>query len=244
MIKDFISGMTAYGKALNLISELRLWKYVFIPGVLSLVLAGLIFFSAYGLSDSIGDYLASWYPWEWGSGVVDSIADIFGGLLVLAVGLILFKHLILIVSAPFMSPLSEAVESHLIGENVSPRFNIAKMTRDVGRGVRLAIRNIIRELFYTILFLLLGLIPVFSPLTAVGIFLVQAFYFGFGNIDFTLERHFGVKDSVRFMRQNRGLAMGNGTVTMLLMMTVVGFIIILPLGTVAGTIESVKKLRR
>lgn len=61
-------------------------------------------------------------------------------------------------------------------------------------------------------------------------------------MDFTLERHFGVKDSILFVRQNRGLAAGNGTVTMLLMMTVVGFIFILPLGTVAATIETVKRV--
>ncbi|MCR9290545.1 MAG: EI24 domain-containing protein [Bacteroidetes bacterium] len=242
MIKGFLSGISSYSKALSLISELKLWKYVFIPSILSLFLGGLIFFSAWGLSDNIGNYLANLYPWEFGSGVVESIADVFGGLLILALGLILFKHLILIVSAPFMSPLSEAVESHLRGENVSPRFNLVKMGRDVWRGLRLAIRNVFRELFYTIMFLILGLIPIFSPFTIVGIFLIQAFYFGFGNMDFTLERHFGVKDSIRFVRQNRGLAAGNGTVTMLLMMTVVGFIFILPLGTVAATIETVKRV--
>jgi CysZ protein len=242
MIKGFLSGISSYSKALSLISELKLWKYVFIPSILSLFLGGLIFFSAWGLSDNIGNYLANLYPWEFGSGVVESIADVFGGLLILALGLILFKHLILIVSAPFMSPLSEAVESHLRGENVSPRFNLVNLGRDVWRGLRLEFRNVFREVFYWIMFLILGLIPIFSPFTIVGIFLIQAFYFGFGNMDFTLERHFGVKDSIRFVRQNRGLAAGNGTVTMLLMMTVVGFIFILPLGTVAATIETVKRV--
>jgi CysZ protein len=39
---------------------------------------------------------------------------------------------------------------------------------------------------------------------------------------------------VRFVRRNRGLAIGNGTVYLLLLLSVVGFLVALPLATVAG----------
>jgi CysZ protein len=68
----------------------------------------------------------------------------------------------------------------------------------------------------------------------VFIFVTQAYYAGFGNLDFTLERHFRVRESVRFVRRNRGLAIGNGTVYLLLLLSVVGFLVALPLATVAG----------
>ena len=240
MIRDFFSSIAAYSKALELISKLRLWKYVLLPGILSLILGGIILLSAWNFADNIGGFLTSFYPFEWGSGVIEKIATVFSGLVVMAGGLIIFKHLIMIISGPFMSPLSEAVESHLRGYNVSPKFSLGRMTRDISRGIRIAIRNIIRELFWSLIVLILGLF--FAPISAIGLFLIQAYYFGFGNMDFALERHFGVRDSIRFVKRNKGIALGNGTITMLLMMTVIGFIFILPVGTVAATIETTKRI--
>ena len=75
-----------------------------------------------------------------------------------------------------------------------------------------------------------------------GLFLVQAYYAGFGNMDYSLERHHSISGSIRFIRRNRWLAMGNGTVFMLLLMTGIGFLFAPPLSTIAGTIEVVKRL--
>ncbi len=113
---------------------------------------------------------------------------------------------------------------------------------DFVRGLRLAIRNIIRELFFTLIILLLGLIPILSPFVAIAIFVVQAYYAGFGNMDYTLERYYRVKGSVDFVRDHKGLAIGNGTVFLLLLLTGIGFLFALPLGTVAATTETLKRL--
>jgi CysZ protein len=116
------------------------------------------------------------------------------------------------------------------------------MLKDLIRGLRLAIRNIIRELFFTILLFLVGLIPLFSPFVSIAIFILQAYYAGFGNMDFTLERHFNVKGSVRFVRQHRGIAIGNGAFFLLLLFTGFGFLVALPLGAVAAAQETVPHL--
>ena len=47
----------------------------------------------------------------------ESISHIIGALLILALGLILFKHLIMAFSAPFMSPVSEKIEAYFNGNN-------------------------------------------------------------------------------------------------------------------------------
>ena len=202
----------------------------------------LIFRSAWNISDDIGGWIISWYPWEWGRGVLEKIASVFGGIFVIALGLILFKNLILALASPFMSPLSEKVEYELTGYK-RPQANAAgQFVKDLVRGVRIALRNIIRELFYTILLFLLGLIPVFTPFTTILIFLVQSFYMCFGNMDFALERHFNIQGSVQFVRRHRGLALGNGAAFMLLLLTGIGFLIALPLGTVAATSETIKRL--
>ena len=242
MFNGFLRGIGSYGQAFRIISKLGLWGYVIIPGLISLLLGGLIGTSVWGLSDNIGDFLIAFYPWEWGKTIVNKVATIFGGVLMIGSGLIVYKHAVLILSAPFMSPLSEKVENHLSGIDQSIRFSIPQILSDIMRGLKLAIRNIIRELFYMLLLLVLGLIPIFSPFTAILIFLVQSFYAGFGNIDYTLERHYNVRVSVQFVRTNRGLALGNGVVFMGLLAIGIGFLIAPPLGTVAATIETTKRL--
>lgn len=241
MIKDFIAGLTSYGKAFRDISKYRLWKYVLVPGIISLLLGIAIFSSAWAASDNIGGWLISFYPFEWGSAWIGKVANVFGGLLVGVTGLLLFKYIVMIIASPFMSFLSESIEKKMYGSNAqSP--NLQMIISDLVRGLRLALRNIVRELLFTLLIILVGLIPIFSPFVAIAIFVVQAYYAGFGNMDYTLERYYRVKGSVQFVRQYKGLAIGNGTIFLLLLLTGIGFLIALPLGTVAATTETLKRL--
>ncbi len=244
MIQDFVAGITSYGKALQLISRLRLWGWLLLPGLISLLLGIAIFGTAWGVSDNIGDWLVSFYPWEWGKETLEKIASVFGGIFVIAIGLILYKNLVIAIVSPILSPLSEKVEQHLSGSDHEMTFSIQQAISDLLRGITIALRNIIRELFFTFLLFLLGLIPVFSPFTSILIFIVQAYYAGFGNMDYTLERHFDVRNSVRFVRKFKGLAVGNGTVFLLLLFTGIGFLIAPPLGAIAATIENVNRLEK
>lgn len=242
MVKDFIDGFSAYLRAFRDISRYNLWGYVLVPGLISLLLGIGIFSGAWAASDNIGAWLISFYPFEWGAEWIASVANVFGGLVVVALGLILFKYIVMIVASPFMSFLSESIEKKMVGGE-APKPNLQMIISDMVRGIRLALRNIFRELFFTVIILILGvLLPFLSPFVAIIIFIIQAYYAGFGNMDFTLERYYRVGGSVSFVRQYRGLALGNGTVFMLLLMTGIGFLFALPLGTVAATTETLKRL--
>lgn len=241
MMSGLIDGLKGYGDGFKAISRYKLWGYFAAPALVSVLLGVIIFTTAWQMADNIGGWLLSYYPWELGSGTLLKVANVFGGLFVGAFGLIIFKQLVLALSAPFMSMLSEQIEKKMLGRP-APAFKWTKMLSDLVRGLRIALRNIIRELFFTFLLFLLGLIPVFSPFTAIGIFLVQAYYAGFGNMDFTLERHTNVRQSVRFVRRHSGLAIGNGAVFLLILMTVVGFLFVLPLSTAAAATETLKRL--
>jgi len=73
---------------------------------------------------------------------------------------------------------------------------------------------------------------------------VQSYYAGFGNMDYTLERHFKYSESIQFVRQNKGIAIGNGIVFMLmLLIPVVGIILVLPLSVTAASTETLKVLQ-
>ena len=74
--------------------------------------------------------------------------------------------------------------------------------------------------------------------------MVQAYYAGFGNMDYTLERHFQYKDSLQFVRKHRGLAIGNGIVFILfLLIPIIGVILVLPLSVTAASTRTVEALQ-
>ncbi|MFK8103359.1 MAG: EI24 domain-containing protein [Saprospiraceae bacterium] len=245
MIKGFFDGVTAYAKAFTLISEMRLWKYLIVPGFISILLGAAIFGVTFGLAGVLGAWLISWYPFDWGLEYLTNISAFIGGFILLTGGFILYKHLVMVIVSPFMSPLSQKIEAQMTGQPTkNTGFNFNQAIKDFGRGLLIAFRNIFKEFFYVLLLLLLGLLPILNFLSPILIFATQAFYAGFGNMDYTLERHFNVRNSARFVKNHRGLAIGNGTVFLLLLMTGVGFFIAPPLATIAATVESVKRLEQ
>ncbi|MEM7185094.1 MAG: EI24 domain-containing protein [Bacteroidota bacterium] len=242
MFKNIFTAIRAYGGTFKLIGKLGLWTYFGVPILISVVTAFLIGFVAYGLSDNIGGLIAKIWVWEWGAQTFRTISDVIGGLLIVAIGLILYKHIIMALSAPFMSPVSEKIEAHLLGRKPEPRE--ARFLPLLWRGIRINVRNLLMELFFSIPILLLSFIPVINIFTTVLLFLVQAYYAGFGNMDYTLERHFDYKNSLKFVRSHSGIAMGNGMVFMaMLFIPVLGIILVLPLSVTASTTETIRILK-
>ncbi|MGK0455171.1 MAG: CysZ protein [Paraglaciecola sp.] len=244
MIKNILSGISGYAGAFSVISKLKLWKYFIIPIVISMLTAIIIGFIAYGLSDNIGRFLAKIWVWDWGKETFITISSFIGAIFLLVIGLILYKHIILALSAPFMSPVSEKIEIHING---SLRSNHRKTTfqEQLWRGIRINIRNLGKELLITIPILLLKFIPVVNIFSTILLFLVQAYYAGFGNMDYTLERHFKYKESVSFVNKNKGFSIGNGIVFMLcLLIPVLGIIIVLPLSVTAASVKTVELLNK
>ncbi len=242
MFKNIFRGLKAYGGTFKLIGELGLWKYFGIPILISIITAALIGFAAYAWSDNIGAFISKAWVWEWGSETFRAISDVVGGILVVVVGLILYKHIILALSAPFMSPVSEKIEAHLLGQKLEHRNT--GFWAQLWRGVRINGRNLIMELFLSVPIIIFGFIPVIGFLSTILLFLVQSYYAGFGNMDYTLERHFEVTKSVRFVKNYSGVAIGNGMVFMLMLLVpVIGIILVLPLSVTAASTETVRLLK-
>jgi CysZ protein len=244
MIFSFFQAILAYGKAFRLIKELKLWLYVWIPGLVSVLVGSIIFWLIFKYADNLGDWITSWYSWQ-GEGIVETIGAILSGLFIALLAFITFKYIILIVVGPLMTPLSEKVEAHLTGKPIDTAFNPVKFLRDVIRGIGLALRNIIWELIFTAVLMLASFVfPVIAPFAAVLLFLIQSYYAGFGNMDYTLERHFNFQESIAFVRQHKGIAIGNGIIFIGLILIGIGFLIAPSFSTVAATIETVKAIEK
>ncbi|GAA4295509.1 EI24 domain-containing protein [Aestuariibaculum suncheonense] len=241
MIKNIVSGIKAYFGALSLISKLNLWKYFAIPMLISFITAMVIGVSAYGLSDNIGAFISKLWIWEWGKDTFTTIGNIIGGLVIIILGLILYKHIIMALSAPFMSPVSEKIEAHLVGSDKT--YRITSFTEQLWRAIRINVRNLLMELLITIPLLILSFIPLIGILFTILIFFVQSYYAGFGNMDYTLERHYKYKESINFVKRHRGLAIGNGIVFILfLLIPFIGVILVLPLSVTAASVKTIEAL--
>tara|TARA_R110002126_G_scaffold124451_4_gene266538 strand:+ start:44659 stop:45429 length:771 start_codon:yes stop_codon:yes gene_type:complete len=244
MIKDIILGIKEYAGAFELISKLKLWRYFAIPILISVVTAVLIGVEAYVLSDNVGAYITKVWIWEFGKETFTSISNFIGGLIVLVIGLILYKHIIMALSAPFMTPVSEKIEKHFYGD-LKHLHRKTTNTDQLIRGIRINLRNLTKELLITLPILVLKFIPIVNIFSTLALFLVQAYYAGFGNIDYTLERHFDYKKSVDFVDKNKGFAVGNGIVFMLfLLIPIVGIILVLPLSVTAASTRTLKILHQ
>ena len=243
MLKGVYQGCTAYSEVYEIISRLKLWKFFVIPMLISFLVFSMILVVSFSLSNSIGSYIASFWSWDFGQETIHAISRFFGGLLIIIFGFISFKHIIMVLSAPFMGPISKIIEDDING--VVSQVKTSTPSGLLMRGIRISLRNLLRELVLSIPILLFGLIPVVGFFSVVMLFLMQAYFAGFGNMDYTLERHFSYQKSVFFVKKNKGLAMGNGIVFMLfLLIPFLGVILVHPLSVTAATIVTVKSINK
>ena len=148
-----------------------------------------------------------------------------------------FRYVIQVILSPYLSKLSEVVEAKVMGQE-PPQLGWQEYAQDMLRAFRLAIRNLLREIFYCFL---LSFIP---GLGTIGCFFVSSYYMGFGFMDYTLERHrIKTKDSARFCRKHAGLTTGLGMVANVgMLLPFLGWLLVPTYATVASTLETMKLL--
>lgn len=237
--KDFGNAISAYFTAFGLISKLKLWKYFFVPAIMGLVVGVFVLWEVYALADGIGEKIASYWPFEIFSSIINKLSYWLGGFILLIFGLITFKHIVQALSSPFMGPVSEKIEEYITGKKIQSNSFMVLLFR----GIKINFRNLIREILFTLPLMLIGLIPIVGIVTTIWIFYIQSYYAGYGNMDYTMERYLNYNESITFVKRNRGIAVGNGLVfTFMLFIPVIGIILTLPISTVAATTQTLKKL--
>lgn len=239
MISNLIDGLKAYLEAYEVISRLKLWRFFLIPMLISVLIFLNIVLVSISFSDEIGLYISSFWSWDFGKETINTVSMILGGIILISIGLIVFKHLVMILSAPFMGPISKKIEDDFTG--VTSQTQVSSPLTLMFRSIKISSRNLFRELLLSIPILILGLIPLIGFFSLFLLFLMQAYFAGFGNMDYTLERHFSYQKSIQFVKANKGIAIGNGLVFMLfLLIPFVGVIFIIPFSVTSATIATVK----
>ena len=251
--QGFKLGLKSYSEAFSFIFKNRLSGYFLFPLLLNIALFTIGFYSIATWGDQLVGQLNEWMgidSWEfWGTSFVTGSIKWFVWLVLRLLFFLIYAYLggyiIIILMSPVFALLSEKTENILTG-TYTP-FNVRQFLKDIRRGVLLAIRNLTIELLLTLALFILSFIPVVGYFTAIVLFLVSAYFYGFSFIDYTLERQrLNIHSSVRFIRSNKGLAIGNGFVFCLVLMipfigvSIAGFISII--SVVAATISTNKMI--
>ncbi len=149
----------------------------------------------------------------WGAGFLSKSILFIIHFIIRILFIIVFSYtagyLIVILLSPVYSLLSEKTEKILTGKEYP--FSLSQFIKDIWRGIRLAIRNFLIELLVTLLLFILSFIPILGLLTGPSLFFISSYFYGFSFMDYSLERRkMKIQQSVSFMKENKGIAIGNG----------------------------------
>lgn len=236
--REFSNGLKAYSKAHKVIFQYKLTNYLWIPGLVTLAYCILFFWLASHFAGRISSEASDYPGWlSWMGSVTHWFLKSIYWVGVLFAFWASLKYMIQVLLSPLLSNLSVAVEKKVLGQE-PPELSWKETLQDIGRSLTLAIRNFFTEFFPC---LVISFVP---GVGQVGVFLISSFYYGFGYMDYVLERkRFTVAQSVKFARAHRGLAMGLGSVVNLLMMIpILGWLIGPTYATVAATLETLDLL--
>ncbi len=245
MLKDIITAIQAYFQANRFIAKHKLWKWIFIPG---LIYSLLFFAGMYFFWKSSGSAI-EWMFLQTGiKGWMDKMNDswlrflfIFGRIMLHLVFLLfyfsLFKYIFLIIGSPVFAYLSEKTEAIIEGKDFP--FNLKQLLKDIVRGIKLAFRNVLWQTVYTVSILILSFIPVIGWVTPLIGLLIECYYLGFSMIDYSCERNkLSTSQSIAFIGRHKGLAIGNGLVFYLMhFIPILGWILAPSYAVIAATLS-------
>lgn len=219
MLKEIIISIESFFDAHRFIKHHRLWKWILIPGILYCVLfvIGMYFFWTSsneaiewmflksGIKKSLGRLEEGWFSFFF------IVGQIIFRFILLLFYFSLFKFFFLIIGSPVFSYLSEKTES-IIEDREFP-FSFAQLLKDIARAIRMTLRNAFWQTIYVVALLILSFIPLAGWIAPLVVFFLDSFYMGFSMLDYSSERnHLTSAESIDFINQHRGLAIGNGIV--------------------------------
>jgi len=245
MIRRFLKTLAYFFRVPRALSEYRLWGYLFAPGLVSLLLSCSIFYGIYLTSGFLFEWIDTKVnvPWAWLDATVNWSAAILSFVLLAFLFVLIHKHIVLVLLAPFLGRLSEMTVRRMEGERFVPRLSFFQ---SINRSARVNLSNLVVEISLSLLFFVSGLlIPLIGSILATAcIFLTESRFAGYGLMDFPLEyRGYDTDKSFRFAKTHRpeATALGTGYIG-ILSIPVIGWMLAPTFATVAGTLATMEEL--
>lgn len=241
---NFQTGIKAYQRVLPFIRKNRLWKFFVIPFFVTLFLFSAALFGAFKLAPALVAWFADFTNYEdwsfkWAEGIIQFLNATLS--LLIGAGMLLgfyftYKYIVLTILSPFLSYLSDKTENRLTGSQYP--FSWKNFWSDMGRGVRMGLRNFSREIPLTLPLFFLSFVPGLAVITTPLIFIISAYFVGFSMIDYFYERRrFGVKQTAQTIWKQRGYAIAIGAgFNLLFLIPILGLTLAPLMAVIAATI--------
>ncbi|MEX2595892.1 MAG: EI24 domain-containing protein [Salibacteraceae bacterium] len=212
-----IKSLQSYRESIGFLRKHGLSWFLWFP----LLITILVFYLGFGLTslatDTVTDLVNIWLDKlelpEW----TGFFGDVFYWLLWLLFRILLYfafaflgGSVILLLMAPVLTWLSERVALAL-NKQVYP-FTTTRFINDLMRALTLAVKNGLIQLAMTIVCFLISFIPVIGAVAPLLLFVINAFYYGYNFMDYTLERkQLTVNESNAFVWKNKSTTLALGT---------------------------------
>ena len=212
----------SFGSANNFIKKHNLWHFVYLPGILNIVL---FYFSFNWFIGSVASWVTGIFDLDceseyflWLCYSISKIAGLLEFfvkwfLYVAFIGLYLsfYKSVLLIMYSPVLAYLVEIVEKKHKG--IDEPFKMEQLIKDTVRGIVLAVRGLFVEGLAVLFLFIMAFIPIINIVQPVLLWLVGAYFLGVSMLDYTLEKKgMNVSESITYSKKNKSLVIGIGTV--------------------------------
>jgi CysZ protein len=245
MLKEIIISIQSFFEAHRFINKHRLWKWIIVPGIIYCILfvAGMYLFgktssmaTAFvlqksGLKAWVDSMHESWLNW------LVIMGQFFIIIILFLFYFSLFKFIFLIIGSPVFAYLSEKTESIIEGKEFP--FSFPQFLKDIVRGIKIALRNLLWQTVYVVTILILSFIPVVGWIAPLIALLTECYYFGFSMLDYSSERNkLSTSQSIAFIGNHKGLAIGNGLVFYVMhLLPFIGWLLAPSYAVVAATLS-------
>lgn len=241
--EQVVSGLAAYPKALRLMWKNKLVKYLALPVLFNIILVIALIFSGLGIGDWINGIIErhteNMTGWIHAAMVaIKIVLPIVFFIIFIFIG----GTIVNVLMSPIYTMLSEKTETILTGKEFP--FDAKQTVKDIWRALLIALRNTAKQLLLTALCLLLNLIPVVGSIASISlIFIINAYYFGSGFMDYTFERwRYSVKESLKGTNKLKYLAIANGAIYSLPLYLFCGTFIAAFIGGVSAVAATISQI--
>lgn len=217
LITDIKIGLDAYPKAIKFIKNNHLRRFYIVPIILNILLFVFGIGTVNEWSETAIQSFEGWaHPdhWEfWGAEVLAATIGFLIWLILKVLFFFLFAflggYIVLILMSPLLAYISEITEKKITQTDYP--FNFSQLLLDMLRGIRIAIRNFFLETLAMVILFFMSFIPLVGLITAPILFIISSYFYGFSFMDYTCERRrLKVNESISYIRNNKGIAIGNG----------------------------------
>lgn len=230
-LKEFILSISQYTKVLGFVLRNQIWSFFIFPLVFNTLLLGTYLWTVFSYSSDLMNVIEGWVGLE--------NHDTIGFLLKMLINTIFvimifytYQFISLLILPPLYSYISEKVQLVLTG--IDSEFSFSQLMNDIKRGLIIAIKNVFYQMMIALVVILLSIfLPFLAPFAPFVLFFVGAYFQGFSMMDYRNEYHrLSVVESMKYIKEHKGIAIGNGTVFQL-------FLLVPIIGTIFAPVFSI-----